>query len=64
MHGSQIRNSFTLIQKPLRIASKDSRAWWPLKNSSWTLGHPGEARTPTSRTPKTTTVTTVAIRVR
>ena len=36
MSGSQIRNSCTLIQKPCRIASNDSRAWKPLKNSSWT----------------------------
>ena len=40
--GSQIRNSFTLIQKPCRIASKDSRAWKPLKNVSCTRGQPGE----------------------
>ena len=43
MIGSQITNSFTLIQKPSLIASNDSLAWKPSKKVSRTRPHPGRA---------------------
>ena len=36
MKTSQIRNSFTLIQKPSRIGGKAAFACSQLKNVSWT----------------------------
>ena len=60
MHTSQIRNSFTLSQKPSRIAGKVSFAICQSKNVAFTVAQPGDDTTTAPTTAKTATVRTVA----